>query len=113
MKLAFLAVLGLTLADAGSAEAQFRGSRRPVSVSVTGSSCHGPVCAAPAAVVQSYTPVYQQAVVQQVQYVPVAVYAVPGPPTATINVYPGQFNLLQVPPPINVTVNVAAPEVKK
>lgn len=40
--------------------------------------------------------------------VPVAVYAVPGNPTVALNVYPGQFTVVQAaaPAPVNVTVTV-------
>ena len=47
--------------------------------------------------------------------VPVAVYAVPGTPTVALNVYPGQFAVIQqtVPSLVNVTVNVNGAQDKK
>lgn len=46
--------------------------------------------------------------------VPTAVYVVPGNPTVALNIYPGQFTIIQTPPPVNlsVTINGQKAEVK-
>ena len=82
--------------------------------------CRGVVvnsrCSAPVVTGCSYSNTYVAPVYSNTYVgVPVAVYVVPGTPTVALNVYPGQFTVVQqtVPPPVNVTVNVNGSQDKK
>lgn len=95
------AVLALT---AGSSSAQILRNRVVAQPVCQSSQCYQAPYVAPVVQQQYVAPVYPAAVTYQ----PIAVYVVPGTPTAALNVYPGSLSVIQ-PVPVQINLNVTAP----